>query len=153
MASSGKVWLALIIGTLITVLFLATTGAVFAGDGPQIESTGAGDRQHPFAIEAHEILPPGALTSSPTIKTTTNATLFDEGFEGSFPGATWQVFHDSGTPDVDWGKSRHRKSAGSYSIWCAAQGSASPGPGGNIPINSKSWAIAGAFRLVRRILG
>ncbi len=48
---------------------------------------------------------------------------------------------------MDWGRSSHRKSAGSYSIWCAAGGSASPGPGGNVPVFTTSWAIAGPFDL------
>ncbi len=143
MASSGKVRLAHIIGTLVTVLFLATTGTVFAGDGP------SADGRFPAAIEAHEILPPGAIAASPTIKTTTNGTLLSEGFEGPF---NWEVFHENGipnvgTPDVDWGKSSYRKSAGTYSAWCGAQGSASPGAGGDIPAYSKSWAVAGPFDL------
>ena len=105
------------------------------------------DGRVPSAIEAHEILPPGALAASPTIKTTTTSTLLTDGFEGSFPGATWQLYHDTAGADVDWGKSSHRKSAGSYSIWCAAGGSASPGPGGNVPVFTNTWVIAGPFDL------
>jgi len=141
MASLGKVRLVNVIGSIVTVLFLATTGAVFAGDGPSVDGRSAS------TIEAHEILPPGVLTASPTIKTTTTSTLLADGFEGSFPGAIWQLYHDSSGADVEWGTTSYRKSAGSYSIWCAAAGSASPGTGGNVPIHTNTWAIAGPFDL------
>ncbi len=141
MASLVKVSPAHIIGTIITVVFLATTGVVFAGDGP------SADGRVPAAIEAHETLPPGAIVASPTIKTTTASTLLTDGFEGTFPGSIWQLYHDASGADVAWGKSGYRKSAGSYSIWCAAGGSASPGAGGNVPVFTYTWAIAGPFDL------
>ncbi len=142
MASSGKVRPAHSIGTIIIALLLVTTVPVLAADGPE-----ARDDAQPLTIEAHEILPAGALTSSPAIKTTTNATLLSDGFEGSFPGATWQLYHDAAGADVAWGKSSYRKSAGTYSIWCAAGGSASPGQGGSVPVFTNTWAIAGPFDL------
>jgi hypothetical protein len=142
MASSGKVRLAHIIGTLVTVLFLATTGAVFAGDGP------SADGRFPAAIEAHETLPQGAIAASPTIKTTTTSTLLTDGFEGSFPGSIWQLYHDPNAPDVEWGTSPYEVSAGYYSIWCAGSGSdAPPASGANVPVNTNSWVIAGPFDL------
>jgi len=142
MASSGKVRLSYIIGTLVTVLFLATTGVIFAGDGQ------SADGRFPFAIEAHEVLPPGAIAASPTIKTTTTSTLLTDGFEGSFPGSIWQLYHDASGPDVEWGKSPYEVSVGSYSIWCAASGSnAPPASGGDVPVNTNTWAIAGPFDL------
>ena len=140
MASSGKLRLGRNFKTTMIVLLAATAWPAFAGDGPD-----KGDARQTFASEAHEILPPGTLSAAP--KTATTTTPFSDGFEGAFPGATWQVFHDAGTADVDWGKSSRRKSAGSNSIWCAAAGNASPGPGGDVPVNSKSWAVAGPFDL------
>jgi Immune inhibitor A-like, MAM domain len=142
MASSGKVSSAHVIGTLVIVLFLTTTGTVIAGDGPSVEGRSAS------IIEAHEILPPGALAASPTIKTTTTSTLLTDGFEGTFPGATWQLYHDAAGADVDWGTSPYEVSAGYYSIWCAGSGSdAPPDSGADVPVNTYSWAIAGPFDL------
>ena len=142
MASLGKVRLAHIIGTLVAVLLLATTGAIFAGDGP------SADGRFPTAIEANESLPPGAITASPTIKTTTASTLLTDGFEGSFPGSIWQLYHPSSAPDVDWGTSPYEVSAGYYSIYCAGSGSDSnPVSGTDVPVNTYSWAIAGPFDL------
>ena len=112
MASSGKVRLAHIIGTIITVLLVANAGAVLADDGPATDGARSGNDHGPFVIEAHEILPPGTLAASPSSKTTTAATLLDDGFEGTFPGTTWQLYHDSSAPDVDWGKSPYLTSAG-----------------------------------------
>lgn len=148
MASSGKMCPARIFTTTTIIALLAVVACpVFAADGGTGDGPRPGDANGRAVTQAHETLPPGALAALPTIKTTTSTTLLTEGFEGSFPGATWQVFHDTGKADVDWGKSGYRKSAGSYSIWCAAAGSASPGPGGNVPVNSKSWVVAGPFDL------
>jgi len=148
MASSGKVSPARIIGTLITVLFLATTGAVFAGDGPQTDGAFGGDSHHPFWIEAREVLPPGTVVASPKTTTTTNATMLSDSFEGAFPGSVWQLFHGSSGPDVDWGKTPYRASAGSYSIYCAGSGSdAPPASGATVPVNTNSWVYAGPFDL------
>jgi len=145
MASSGKLRPARVFNTIIVMLLAISAGTVLAKDGRTGDGPRSGDTPRSAVMEAHEILPAGTLTSAAS-KTSTTSSLLAEGFEGSFPGGTWQVFHD-GTADVDWGKSSHRKSAGSYSIWCAAAGSASPGPGGNVPVNSKSWVIAGPFDL------
>lgn len=150
MAPMGYVRSALVMATTVCGLWLITPGTAVAGDGP-----GAGDRDVTVivspaglpATQARETLPPGTLQPLPGPKTVTGTTLLSDGFEGSFPGATWQIYHPSGAPNVDWGKSTYRKSAGSASIWCAAAGSASPGPGGMTPVNMESWAIAGPFDL------
>jgi hypothetical protein len=142
MASSGSLRLVGLTGILLLAL-AAAPSSVSAGDGP---GAGVDGGSHGLAVvETHEVLPPGVLASGPTAKT--SATLFTDGFEGSFPGGTWQLYHPSNAPDVDWGKTSYRRSAGSSSIWCAASGSASPGAGGNVPVNTTSWAIAGPFDL------
>ena len=142
MASSGKVRTAHITGIIFTVLF-AVIGTVAAGDGPE-----GRDVQGVAEVNAHEVLPTGVLTASPTIKTTTTGTLLTDGFEGPFPGSIWQLYHDPDAPDVEWGKSPYRTSAGSYSLYCAGSGSDSnPASGANVPVNTYSWVIAGPFDL------
>jgi len=140
MASSGNVCTAHT-AKIIFAIIIAVAGVVSASDGP-----GAREVSGIVAVEAHEVLPPGVLTASPTIKTATSGTLLSEGFEGAFPG-NWQLYHDTAGADVSWGKTSYRKSAGSYSIWCAAQGSASPGTGGNVPNHTNTWAYIGPFDL------
>jgi hypothetical protein len=150
MAPTGYVRSALVMATTMCGLWLITSGTAVAGDGPGAEHRGGTVIVNPAglpATQARETLPPGTLQRLPGPKTATGTTLVSDGFEGSFPGTTWQVFHPSGAPDVDWGRSTYRKSAGSASIWCAASGSASPGPGGVTPVNMTSWAIAGPFDL------
>ncbi|MCU0305976.1 MAG: hypothetical protein MUC56_18125 [Thermoanaerobaculales bacterium] len=141
MAFSGKVSARRVIGSIAGVVMLISPAAI-ASDGPQ--SGGDPDRR---VIEVKEILPAGALVAAPAIKITTGTTLLSDGFEASFPGSVWQLYHDSSGADVDWGRSSYRKSAGSWSLWCAATGSASPGPGGAAPVNMNSWVIAGPFDL------
>jgi len=91
-------------------------------------------------------LPPGLLDTSiepvPVEKTTT---LLNEGFEGTWPAGQWQVFHNDGAANVDWGRTSYRASTGSYSIWCAKTGPDSPGDGGDVPENTSSWAVVGPF--------
>jgi PKD repeat protein len=74
-------------------------------------------------------------------------TLLTESFEGSWPAAPWSVSHGDGAVDVVWGRTKHRASLGSHSIWCARSGSAAPGTGKPVPVNTNSWAVAGPFDL------
>ncbi len=127
---------------VMAALAVGFSAVALGADGP---ATGPASLDAPR--EAHAVLPAGVLQASPPIKLTTGSTLLTEGFEGSFPGGTWQLYHPSAAPDVDWGKSTYRKSAGTYSIWCAKSGSQSPGPGGMTPVNMESWAYAGPFDL------
>jgi len=49
--------------------------------------------------------------------------LWSEDFEGSFPGASWTVYDDNASSGQDyWGKSGYRFHNGSYSGWCAQEG-------------------------------
>jgi hypothetical protein len=146
MASSGNLRLGRHIEIIIAVLLVTTSGVVAAKDGPnagRVTTLGGGELQR---VEAHEVLPTGALNASPAIKTA--STLLTDGFEGSFPGSIWQLYHDPNGPDVDWGTSPYRTSAGYYSLYCAGSGSdANPASGADVPVNTYSWVIAGPFDL------
>jgi PKD repeat protein len=74
-------------------------------------------------------------------------TLLSESFEGSWPAAPWSLSHGEGAADVLWGRTNHRASQGRHSIWCARSGSAAPGTGEPVPVNTYSWAVAGPFDL------
>jgi hypothetical protein len=75
------------------------------------------------------------------------ATLLSESFEGSWPATPWSVSHGGGAVDVLWGRTNYRASQGSHSIWCAKSGSAAPGTGEPVPVNTYSWVVAGPFDL------
>jgi len=75
------------------------------------------------------------------------ATIFQEGFESNLDPGIWSFYRPTGSPDVQWGRSTYRKAAGSYSAWCAQNGAASPGAGGDVPVNTETWIIAGPFDL------
>jgi streptogramin lyase len=77
---------------------------------------------------------------------TTEVLLYDT-FEQVFPRLPWRVAHPQGSASVDWGRSKHRASAGRYSIYCAGMGPAAPEDGGPAPANTASWAIVGPFDL------
>jgi PKD repeat protein/streptogramin lyase len=73
--------------------------------------------------------------------------LLDEGFEQVFPRLPWRVSHAAGSAAVDWGRSNHRASGGSWSIYCAGMGPDAPAAGGPAPAFTASWAIVGPFDL------
>jgi hypothetical protein len=114
MASSGDLQLVRRLGTfIITVLLMATSGTVAAKDGPEAArgtTSFGGELQ---VVEAHEVLPPEAPRAASNTKIAIGSTPLSDGFEGPFPGG-WQLYHDG--PDVDWGKTSYRRSAGSYSL-------------------------------------
>lgn len=75
------------------------------------------------------------------------ATIFSDGFEGSFPGA-WQLFYSQGTEDTTlWGRSTYRKVGGTYSVWCAGGGSQPRPVGGSYLPNMSVWLEYGPFDL------
>jgi hypothetical protein len=150
MFSLVEVRTAKLVGVAVSALFIACSGWLAAADGPSSTATDGRPTVIPEGLVislAREFLPPGSLQGSPRAKTATAATVLSDGFEGTFPGATWQLYHPAGAPDVDWGKTGYKQSTGSASIWCAKSGSASPGNGGDVPVNSQSWVIAGPFDL------
>ncbi len=135
--ASGSTTVAITVAVLLSALPAAVA---LATDGPS-------DRPWTLAGTGLEVQPasaslPGGV--APKVATT----VLSDGFEGAFPGSTWQLWHPtSGAAQVDWGKTTHRRASGSASIWCAAAGSQSPGAGGMVPANTNSWAIAGPFNL------
>ncbi|MBM3157957.1 MAG: hypothetical protein FJ004_11840, partial [Chloroflexi bacterium] len=96
------------------------------------------------------IIPQGSWSSeasSDNSKATTDGlgdwqVPFYDGFEGSFPGSAWTLY-DNPT----WGKMDYRKYAGTYSVYCAAAGSAGVSPPGPYPHNMNAWMVAGPFDL------
>ena len=54
-------------------------------------------------------------------KGSVKGSVFSDGFEGSFPGR-WGLRNDDGSRDPNWGRSSYRRSAGSYSMYCAQSG-------------------------------
>lgn len=127
-----------------TVAMTAAITAAWAGDGP-------GARRQASTVSGLEVVEtratlPGGVAPTPSGKT--SATVLSDGFEGTFPGSQWQLWHPStGAAAVDWGKSTYRKASGAASIWCAGAGAQSPGAGGMAPANTASWVIAGPFDL------
>lgn len=73
--------------------------------------------------------------------------IMTEDFEGTFPGA-WNVFADSG-PDAYWGKDGYRNhtDGGSYSAFCAKEGTAGVNPPNDYPNDMDAWMIYGQFSL------
>ena len=102
------------------------------GDTPPVTTSSPGGTEDPGI---------GAVSSK------AETILFSESFEGSWPAAPWRVTHPPDAAYVDWGRTNHRASLESHSIWCAQTGSAAPGAGGPAPANTVSWAIAGPFDL------
>ncbi len=92
---------------------------------------------------------PDDLHQPPSLFADTKAEtiLLSESFEESWPAAPWSVMHSGEAADVDWGRTNFRASDGLHSIWCAGFGPDSPGQGGETPINTSVWTIAGPFDL------
>ena len=76
----------------------------------------------------------------------TETTVFQDGFEGSFPGQ-WQYYKPSGKANTDWGRSSYRDNGGSYSVWCAAGGTSPQPAGGDYVPNMGTWLYYGPFSL------
>jgi hypothetical protein len=139
----------LVVFLCLVAIAVTGTSIVEAADGPRAGKDGPPitDR-FPFPVREVSLERPDsvALPSRPQPSKTT-ATLLSDGFEGSFPGANWDVSINSGSADAAWGRSTRRASAGSASIWCAAAGSQSPSPGGDVPNNMSAWVITGPYDL------
>ena len=69
-------------------------------------------------------------------------TIMTDDFEGDFPGTEWQR---SGDPS--WGKTNYKDHTGSYSIWCAKDGTKGVEPGSGYPNICQSMIIYGPFDL------
>jgi VWFA-related protein len=73
------------------------------------------------------------------------ALLLQDGIEGTFPGANWNLFNLGSA--AGWGKSGFRKSQGNSSAWCAQSGATAPGAGQDVPANMDSWMVSGPYNL------
>lgn len=154
----SRVFVSFVFGTGLALLIMISAGAFAAsstaspaakpaatttGDGP-----GRSARPPADPRPAQDVLPEGVVQLGSQAQPKSLATLLSEGFEGAFPTSPWAVWHPtSGAAAVDWGRTTYRKASGSYSIWCAGAGAQSPSSGGDVPVNTASWAIAGPFNL------
>lgn len=87
---------------------------------------------------------PGPRSTLPARAQETTAVVFQDGFEGAFPGTTWSLY-DNGP--VGWGTSTYRVSEGVQSVWCVGGGVNPPPPGGRYPAGLETWMVAGPFSL------
>ena len=103
--------------------------------------SGAAQVELELACRAVEIAVPGNAT-----------TIFQDGFEGAFPGA-WDVDDAGGVGDpppgigTEWGRSTHRASTGAASAYCAAGGPTPAPAGGPYPSFMSTWLVYGPFSL------
>lgn len=73
-------------------------------------------------------------------------TIKSEGFEGSFPN-TWSVYAKSGYTDAYWDDTGYKKHVGSWGGFCADEGTAGTGYGGQYVNNMNAWMVYGPFSL------
>lgn len=74
--------------------------------------------------------------------------LLSDGFEGDFPGATWQL---TGTPT--WGKTGYRKRSGDASVYAVGGGEGAIVPPGSYGNNADAIMAYGPFSLVGATAG
>ncbi|MDW7680309.1 MAG: hypothetical protein SCK70_07070, partial [bacterium] len=73
-------------------------------------------------------------------------TIKYEGFEGAWPN-DWTLYVPSGYNDVFWGANNYKKYVGSWSGFCANDGTDGSGYGGQYLNNMKTWMVYGPFSL------
>lgn len=74
--------------------------------------------------------------------------IFDDDFEGSFPGTNWLAYSLSGYANAFWGKSSAAYYQGAASVYCAASGTQAVDPQTDVyPNDMYAWMIAGPFNL------
>jgi len=139
-------------GAVLAVVFLAHVFAAQSGqDRNGLVGAGAADVAQTGGTVTMSI-----EVGDPTVGAQFDSvqTVFSDGFEGSFPGSSWQLMYSSsaGTNQtVRWGKSTYRSAGGTASIWCAAGGSSPQPAGGTYLANMGTFAIYGPFTLVGAI--
>ena len=74
-------------------------------------------------------------------------TIMTEDFEGAFPNTLWNTFAQSGATDAYWDDISVRPNTGSWSAWCADEGSEQGPDGGPYPDDMGAWMIYGPFDL------
>ena len=72
--------------------------------------------------------------------------IMTDDFEGTFPGV-WATSVNPGATDAYWGKDGYRSNGGSYSAFCAKNGTAGVNPPANYPNNMDAWMEYGPFSL------
>lgn len=97
-------------------------------------------------IEHHLVHLPLLSAHQPTSPTW--VTLFNDGFEGDFPGAGWIVVDEN--PDAGlytWAARDCQKSEGSFSAWSVGGGDTSRACGSTYPGAASAWMVYGPFSL------
>jgi hypothetical protein len=137
--------LALLIGS--GVPFLAGTGPALAQENPPEKGTTGEMTVRPAEMVLEN--PLEISRAAPVEETVPRQAgwqnIMTDGFEGTFPGA-WIAFANSG-PDAYWGKDGYRHHSGSYSAFCAKNGSAGVNPPANYLDNMDAWMAYGTFNL------
>ncbi len=131
--------------TTIPVM-VATTLVVFADEAPVEPDPDAGSARIDAVLDRtrlRRIAPPAAAVSAAGTLDQA-ATVFQDSFETTFPGASWQVYTSTGAA---WGSSTYRVSSGSRSVWCAGGGSWPATPGSSYESDMETWMVTGPFSL------
>ena len=137
--------LALLIGS---VPFLRNTGLVLAQDTPPEKGTTGEMTVRPAKMVLES--PVEISRAEPVKETVTRQAgwqnIMTDGFEGDFPGV-WGLYLGAGATDAYWGKDGYRYHSGSYSAFCAKNGSAGVNPPNHYPNNMSAWMVYGPFNL------
>jgi subtilase family serine protease len=73
-------------------------------------------------------------------------TIMSQNFEGSFPATGWSCYANSSYTDAYWDDQANRAYAGSWSAWCADEGT-QRGTWPTYQANMNAWAVYGPFSL------
>jgi hypothetical protein len=137
---SHRKFLAVLI--VLAVALLAVSAALAQSFSADDFAAGPAATAHREDVRVH--LPLGAmLAGSPPLAPASWSNLLSDGFEGDFPGPTWQLV---GTPT--WGKTGHRKRSGDASVYAVAGGDSAIAPPGPYPNNADAVMAYGPFSLV-----
>ena len=87
----------------------------------------------------------GSTTSTTTTSIQCGTIIFQDDFEGTFPGSNWTLYN---TPT--WGSTTYRSASGSKSVYCGGSSISPPGP---YTSNMWAWMEYGPFDLSDAISG
>ena len=113
--------------------------------------TSQGDKAEMFIQLARKVLETPSESRPVEPRNTTQVqgswqNIMTEDFEGVFPGI-WDVFCEEGSTDAYWGKDNHNPHGGSYSVFCAKDGTAGVDPPSDYPNNVEAFVVYGPFSL------
>ena len=131
--------LALLLSLSMTPLAPATSSGTASSPLPDRAPPGSHADGLVEVSPRHATLPPSASASTASLGTLAANELFASGFE-VWPGP-WSMGSPSGPT---WGQTSYRKSAGTYSAYCAGSAITAPGPYAN---DMFAWMVAGPFDL------